>query len=114
MATQEVYFELELPDGTPFLEVTATFAGIVYNLQFQYNTRGGFYALTLSDADGTVRIAGRKIVADTPIMAKIPQASPTDGVFLAVSVDGAVDVPYDYNVFTLGDLSFQFLTLERI
>jgi len=114
MATQDVYLEVELPTGTPFFEVSATFAGVVYLLQFQYNTRGDFYTLTLSDADGTVRIAGRKIVADWPILSKIPQARPTDGFLIAISGNGSIDVPYPFTSFASGDLSFQFATVERV
>jgi len=105
--------ELQIPSGYANMEFNVTLQGTEYIFGLQYNTRGEFWALTVMDADRNVRIAGRKIVADWPILGRIPQARVAFGLLMAESKDGATDVPYDLKVFESGDLSFQFVTLEN-
>ena len=105
--------ELQIPADYSDMEFSVTLQDVEYIFGLQYNTRGEFWALTVMDADRNVRIAGRKIVADWPILTKIPQARIAFGLLMAESKDGATDAPYDMDVFDSGDLSFQFVTLEN-
>lgn len=105
--------QFEIPADYANFEVSVVLQGNEYYFGFQYNTRGEYWALTIYDADRNVRIAGRKIVADWPVLAKIPQARIEYGILQAESKNGATDVPYDIGAFETGDIALQFTTLEN-
>ena len=90
-------------------EFSVQLAGVAYQFRIQWNSVGGYWAMSIFDADGTPRIEGRKMVQGWRPVDKIPQARPTDGV-LTVEGNDAVDVPYSQS--DLGEaVLLTFLTL---
>lgn len=91
----------------PDHEFAVDLAGTLYVVGLRYNRKGGYWALSLYDADRTPRILGRKIVANWPSVDDIPQARPAFGSLLP---EADVDVPFPQDA--LGDtLRLLFVTL---
>ena len=47
-------------------EQIVTLDGVDYTLRFLWNTRSGYWFLTIRNGDGDDLVTGRKVVADTP------------------------------------------------
>ena len=92
-------------------EFSVQLAGISYQFRMQWNSVGGYWAMSIYDADGTPRIEGRKLVQGWQPVDKIPVARPADGVLI---VDGNDDLDVPYLQQDLGDgIPLVFLTLVR-
>ena len=92
-------------------EFSVQLAGIAYQFRMQWNAVGGFWAMSIYDADGTPRIEGRKLVQGWQPVDKIPGARPSDGVLV---VEGKTDVDVPYAQADLGVAVLPvFVTLVR-
>jgi hypothetical protein len=75
-------------------EFSVQLVGVSYQFRMQWNAVGGFWSMSIYDADGTPRIEGRKLVQGWQPVDKIPGARPGDGV-LVVDGNAETDVPYE-------------------
>ena len=92
-------------------EFTVQLAGVSYLFRMQWNSYGGYWAMSIYDADGTPRIEGRKLVQGWQPVDKIPGARPADGV---LRVDGNEDADVPYEQADLGNaIPLIFVTLVR-
>ena len=102
------YYTIPTPPGYGIYSFNINLFGYDYKIKLAYNYRGGFWALSLYNAEGTARIRGRKMVPNWPILSRLPQARTRYGLLMLLGED-KTNVPYLFD--DLGEkLVFTFVT----
>jgi len=80
---------LQVPfqDFPAFSETTAL-DGQVYRLTFRWNTRGQYWTLKVSQADGTPILSGIKLVPDYELISAYVDMGPPPGLLFVVNPSG--------------------------
>lgn len=80
---------IPLISSTSTFQQTVVLDGVEYGLVFRWNTRSHYWFMTVLDADGTVLAAGRKIVADRPLLQRDTNPALPPGDLWCVTTTGA-------------------------
>jgi hypothetical protein len=83
------YYEIPLTSGTPQFVQQASLDGVVYTLDFYYNTREDSWYFNLLDVERNPIIMGRKMVADWPLLQRSRSASKPPGELYVIDNSGA-------------------------
>lgn len=65
-------FEIPIRPGMPLFDLRAELDGQTYRLVFDWNGRNERYYLTIYTDDGTLALAGVKMIANWPLLRKYP------------------------------------------
>lgn len=81
-------------DGTvPFWTQTTSLSGNPYTLGFAWNSRGEYWALSVSAPDGTLLIAGQVVNIGRDFLANCTSVLKPAGPIVASREDGSVELP---------------------
>lgn len=83
---------IPLPQGIPQFVQQTSLDGRTYQLRFHWNERESSWYLEVADAEGTVIVAGRKLVANWPLLQRCISEEKPPGEIFVVDPTGS-DVP---------------------
>lgn len=83
-----MYLQLPVRHDIPSYNFQQELEGTVYDLEFNYNTRGGYWMMDINDASKNPIITGIRVVTDFSLIGhlKVPGAPP--GQFIAYDTSG--------------------------
>jgi len=94
------YYNINIAPNIPQFSQQVSLDGVVYTLDFFYNTREDSWYLSILDVELTPIISARKMVADWPIMWRSRSASKPPGELWVIDESGA---GLDPSLSDLGD-----------
>ncbi len=91
-------FEIQIDPADPHFVQNTALDGTSFSLIFDWNAREGAWYLTLSDADGVVIAAGRKLVADWFPLRNVIDVRRPPGLLMVQDTTGAGRDPGRYEL----------------
>jgi hypothetical protein len=86
-------YELPIDSADPAYDVDADMGGTLYRLAIAWNTRGKYWTLSISLTDGTLLVAGIRLVPDYELLARFNDARLPVGRLACVDLTGRGDPP---------------------
>lgn len=96
----------------PSFTEQVTIENVVYNLRFDFNSRGEYWVLTFSDTDGNILLDGIKIVLDFELIERFPGHDLPEGNLFAIDTTGTFET-VGYDELINGDIQIVYMTREE-
>jgi hypothetical protein len=81
----------------PYFDEQITIDNVIYIFEFQWNTRGNFWSMTISDKNENILIAGVKLIKNFDLLTRYSkQDILPKGIFILLATnDSSIEVTYN-------------------